>query len=780
MKHRKKEFTVERIWPDTGKQLHIGIVWNLLLCCCLLSGGIGVLTSEWTGQKMPVIEAVILGILTLAACLLSQKKRTRQWVTVLYWIAPWILMLILTGFHGYWTGVRAWFNMIIMHWNELHDGVVVFLAVEVSDAAIQTFTLLMVVLLTQLCWWIVSGYRLLSGIIYVMAWLVLALVSGMFRPYMGMLFLIGLSGMFLMIRSGYITVRNISFFLVTAAVVIAGAFLLSDADIASITDARQVVKDQIHTWRYGEDTLPEGDLREAAILQQSEDEMLRVQTEQQKMLYLRGFVGEIYQDGTWSELPSYIYGNENTGMMKWLAQQNFDPLMQVAEYYSLGDEQNKPESNNLQISVTDACRYYIYAPVSMESLTGVRLKQKRAARLTGAGLTGADSYEGVEVSGSRPAELTIAEDWVSDPQTDEQKQYCKAEAVYRDFVYENYTQTDAETSKLMNEIFWKDYEPESDGIYSALSQVRTVLSHTVQYVKEPETAPEGTDPIKWFLTESKQGNAVYYASTAVEALRVYGIPARYVEGYFLSAEDAVTTADEEISLTGENAHAWLEIYFDGIGWLPVDVTPGYYFDAVSLQQLVSQPDVVQKNVALNDTGYDANVVSDGSKSGQKLPEVLKRALNVAAICLGIVALIFILLTVAVAIMEILRIIVMKRWSHYEKTFTDQERISYKTKKMYHLLSLWHIDGCLGWNMEELDDRISEQIAGVAPGEYRRVCALLEKSEYGGIPLQNFEERTVDTFIEKLGQVEKNGSWKVRMHLRYDTFYYLNLYRKQRK
>ena len=69
----------------------------------------------------------------------------------------------------------------------------------------------------------------------------------------------------------------------------------------------------------------------------------------------------------------------------------------------------------------------------------------------------------------------MAEDWVSDPTTEAQKQYCQTESVYRDFVYENYTQTDADTVKLMNEIFWDDYDPESDGIYSALSQVRTVL-----------------------------------------------------------------------------------------------------------------------------------------------------------------------------------------------------------------------------------------------------------------------------------------------------------------
>ena len=42
---------------------------------------------------------------------------------------------------------------------------------------------------------------------------------------------------------------------------------------------------------------------------------------------------------------------------------------------------------------------------------------------------------------------------------------------------------------------------------------------------------------------------------------------------------------------------WAEVYFDGIGWLPVDVTPGYYYDAVKLQQMVATPDMVHKTLA---------------------------------------------------------------------------------------------------------------------------------------------------------------------------------------
>ena len=90
--------------------------------------------------------------------------------------------------------------------------------------------------------------------------------------------------------------------------------------------------------------------------------------------------------------------------------------------------------------------------------------------------------------------------------------------------------------RLMQRIFWDDYETDSDGIYSALNQIRQCLSGETTYTEMMPQIPEGEDPIRWFLTEGKQGNDVYYAAAATEAFRAYGIPARYVEGYYLSAD----------------------------------------------------------------------------------------------------------------------------------------------------------------------------------------------------------------------------------------------------
>ena len=53
-------------------------------------------------------------------------------------------------------------------------------------------------------------------------------------------------------------------------------------------------------------------------------------------------------------------------------------------------------------------------------------------------------------------------------------------------------------------------------------------------------------------------------------LRTVGIPARYVSGFA-----AVVPPSGRVDVPDSSAHAWVEIYLDGYGWYPVEVTPGY-------------------------------------------------------------------------------------------------------------------------------------------------------------------------------------------------------------
>lgn len=288
---------------------------------------------------------------------------------------------------------------------------------------------------------------------------------------------------------------------------------------------------------------------------------------------------------------------------EWVQTQGLNPFTQPAAYYRLtGDA---PEANTVEISVQNASRDAVYAPASMEKVTDGDVYERRDALLKGRGLFGTRNYTVIEVSGTRPSDLMVAESWVSSPQTEEQTAYAEAESVYRSFAYDAYTAADEKLLPVLNRLFWQDYDDENDGVYSALSRIREVLKAQVR--------------------------------------RAHGIPARYAEGYYLPIVKTQSSADGTAALTGQDAHAWAEVYFDGIGWPPVDATPGYYFDAVALQQMVSLPDTVRKTAAIDEDRSGAEqVVEPSGTGGSEQSKPLTVVKNVAAVGFGIVGIVILL------------------------------------------------------------------------------------------------------------------------------------------
>lgn len=316
---------------------------------------------------------------------------------------------------------------------------------------------------------------------------------------------------------------------------------------------------------------------------------------------------------------------------EWVQTQGFDPFTQSVAYYRLTGDAS--EANTVEVSVQNASRDAVYAPASMEKVTDGDMHERRDALLKGRGLFGTRNYTVTEVLGTRPSELMVAESWVSSPQTEEQTAYAEAESVYRSFVYDAYTAADEDLLPVLNRLFGQDYDDENDGVYSALSRIREVLKAQVRYSETAEAAPDNSDPIAYFLTDSRKDNAVLYASATVQALRAHGIPTRYAE--------------------------------------------------------------------------------------------------------------------------------RKR-----RRMSIEERVRQSQKLMFKLISLCGMDAAFGWETSATDKALADTLPSVKPGEYERVNGLLEKTIYGGIALEPFEERALDLFVQRLWGRNVKKSWKMRLKLRY--------------
>lgn len=65
-----------------------------------------------------------------------------------------------------------------------------------------------------------------------------------------------------------------------------------------------------------------------------------------------------------------------------------------------------------------------------------------------------------------------------------------------------------------------------------------------------------------------------YATVAAMTLRRFGIPARYAEGYVIPEQTAQSAGGGAIGVDSSFARAWVEVYQEGIGWIPMELTPG--------------------------------------------------------------------------------------------------------------------------------------------------------------------------------------------------------------
>ena len=117
--------------------------------------------------------------------------------------------------------------------------------------------------------------------------------------------------------------------------------------------------------------------------------------------------------------------------------------------------------------------------------------------------------------------------------------------------------------------------------------IRAVIDYIIDekgctYTLTPnlDLVDDSLDGVENFLTNTQEGYCVQFASAAALILREYGIPTRYVEGY-IACDFGSNHNDDAVGrfatyVHDYEAHAWIEVFFDGIGWVQYECTPAYY------------------------------------------------------------------------------------------------------------------------------------------------------------------------------------------------------------
>jgi len=118
-------------------------------------------------------------------------------------------------------------------------------------------------------------------------------------------------------------------------------------------------------------------------------------------------------------------------------------------------------------------------------------------------------------------------------------------------------------------------EQSAGGAGSDAERVRAVerfLLERGRYQDTPPLPPPGAprSPVEAFLLGELAGHCEYFASGMVVLLRSLSLPARLVNGFAGGRENRI---GDFLELSRSDAHAWVEVHYEGVGWVRYDPTP---------------------------------------------------------------------------------------------------------------------------------------------------------------------------------------------------------------
>lgn len=429
-------------------------------------------------------------------------------------------------------------------------------------------------------------------------------------------------------------------------IIIAIALLVSIAFKGSDTSAAgDGLTSFIHKIQYDSSTvsMPNGRLKKLPALKRSNAKALAIRSETTlpaERIYFRGMVGEAYDGSSWSGLDKKELASDYA-LFYWLHDEGFYAQTSVSNALNALADEGKAERDHRRLSISNisACKQYLYLPYQAENgdyldpalIGDAMVFSKKHIPKWVEGNKVNISYSTSELRG-----IALRNEIAENQETEAVSRFLSCEQSYSAFVRDNYLDLTPEVRTSLAELFGEF--PDAMTLPQITERILNALDENFTYNEAVNTDCGESDFIAYVLELGKSGYSVHYASCAAMMLRYFGVPARYVEGYMLNADEAAAyRAGETLYITENNAHAWAEYYLDGVGWLPFDVTPGYIDESI----LPGSNSNGDSDKTENETGYQNQNLSSVPlvrPNKQNRDESSAKAIIVLLIGLGILCL----------------------------------------------------------------------------------------------------------------------------------------------
>lgn len=285
------------------------------------------------------------------------------------------------------------------------------------------------------------------------------------------------------------------------------------------------------------------------------------------------------------------------------------------------------------------------------------------------------------------------------------------------------------------------------GNYTAATNfIISTLNEMTTYTTSPGNAPSGVDIAEYFLFDSGKGFCQQYATTAALMYRLLGLPSRYVTGYMVTPSDFHKNSDGTYTAiaTDEKAHAWVEVYVDGTGWIPTEVT----FSQDEIDQGGSTA-VDDNNPTEEPTSEEATTEptenttepsdltepttepnnTNSSDNNNSMSEMLIQALKIVV-------------TAVITVVVIIAVILFFKWRRKGK-LASLRRMK-PNILLVKMVDMLHLGGYLKeykGTESDFPEKLSELVEELSVSDIAYFVNLANKAAFGNKPIEKDEKRT---------------------------------------